>query len=136
MKLTLLFLITIAIVFIIDMLWLGLIAKKLYADNLGHLLRKTDGVMSPIWWAAAMVYLCIALGIVFFVLPKAHGDYMIAITAGVVLGAVIYGVYDFTNYSLVATWPLKITLIDFIWGMVLCGLSSFFTSMIQNRFFS
>ncbi len=136
MKLIILFLVTITSVFIMDMIWLGIIAKNIYAQNIGMLLRKSGDAMTPIWWAAVVVYVCIALGILFFVLPKAQGDYFLAFSGGVILGVVTYGIYDFTNYSILANWPWKITFIDFIWGMILCGLSSLFTTFIQNRFFS
>ena len=92
--------------------------------------------MTPIWWAAMVVYVCIAVGILFFGLPNAQGDYVLALSYGVMLGFVTYGIYDFTNYSILANWPWRITLIDFSWGMVLCGLSSVFVTFIQNRFFS
>ena len=136
MKFTGLFLLTMLCIFVLDMIWLGLIAKNIYADNIGILLRKSSEGMTPIWWAAAVVYICITLGIVYFVLPSAQGDYLQALVGGVILGLVTYGLYDFTNYSILANWTGKITVIDFIWGMVLCGLSSVFATFIQNRFFS
>ena len=136
MKLTTLFLVTMAFVFLLDMIWLGVIAKTVYADNIGLLLRKSGEAMTPIWWAAIVVYICITIGILFFVLPKAQGDYVMALYCGVMLGLVTYGIYDFTNYSILANWPWKITFIDFIWGMILCGLSSLFATFIQNRFFA
>lgn len=136
MKLIALFLVTVISVFILDMIWLGVIAKNTYDQNIGMLLRKSGEVMTPVWWSAAVVYVCIALGILFFVLPKANGDYTVALTAGALLGVVTYGIYDFTNYSILANWPLKITFIDFFWGIVLCSLSSLFATFVQNRFFS
>lgn len=136
MKFMSLFLLTMMFIFILDMMWLGVVAKNIYAENIGMLLRQSGGAMNPIWWAALMVYVCITFGILFFVLPKAQGDYLVAFTGGIILGLVTYGIYDFTNYSILANWPLKITFIDFIWGMVLCGLGSLFAAFIQNRFFS
>ena len=136
MKLIILFFVTVISVFIMDMIWLGFIAKNLYAEHIGMLLRKSGETMTPIWWAAVVVYVCITLGILFFVLPKAHGDYFLALACGALLGVVTYGIYDFTNYSILANWPWKITLIDFTWGIVLCGLSSLFAAFIQNRFLS
>lgn len=136
MKILILFLCTIITILALDMLWLGVLAKNLYAVNIGELLRKSDGLMAPIWWAAAVVYVCIALGIIFFVLPKANGDYTQALIWGAAFGLITYGIYDFTNYSILANWPWQITLIDLIWGMVLCGLSSFIAVFVQNRFFS
>lgn len=136
MKSLTLFLVTIVSVFFMDMMWLGVIAKNVYAQNIGLLLRKSGDGMAPIGWAALVVYICITLGILYFVLPKAQGNYFLAFSGGVMLGLVTYGIYDFTNYSILANWPLKITIIDFIWGMVLCGVSSLFATFIQNRFFA
>ena len=136
MKLIPLFLLTMIFVFILDMIWLGVIAKNIYAENIGILLRRSSEGMTPIWWAAIVVYACIALGILFFVLPYANGNYLLALAGGAVLGVVTYGIYDFTNYSILANWPWKITIIDFIWGTVLCGLSGVFATFIQNRFFT
>ena len=136
MKLITLFLVTIISVFVMDMIWLGVIAKNIYAQNIGLLLRKSGDTMTPIWWAAVVVYVCITVGILFFVLPKAQGNYFLAFSGGVILGLVTYGIYDFTNYSIIAKWPLTFTFIDFTWGMALCGLSSLFATFIQNRFFS
>lgn len=72
-----LFFLTIIFVFLLDMIWLGLIAKNIYAHNIGTLLRKSGESMTPIWWAAAVVYVCITLGIPYFVLPNANGNYML-----------------------------------------------------------
>ncbi len=123
---------TISSILLLDMIWLGLLAKQIYEDNIGLLLRKSAGVMTPIWPAAFIVYFFIAIGIIYFVLPRAQGNYLQALTYGLLFGAVTYGIYDFTNYSILANWPLKITLIDFVWGMILCGLSSMIVTYIQK----
>lgn len=136
MKLIVLFLLTMIFVFILDMIWLGFIAKNIYSENIGMLLRKSSQGMEPIWWAAIIVYICITIGILFFVLPHANGNYLLALAGGAMLGLVTYGIYDFTNYSILANWPWKITLIDLIWGVGLCGLSSVFATFIQNRLFT
>lgn len=83
-----------------------------------------------------MVYLFIAIGILYFVLPKANGNYLTALIAGAIFGAVTYGIYDFTNHAILANWPLKMTIIDFIWGITLCSLSSMIVTFVQKHFFS
>lgn len=103
----------------LDLIWLGLIAKNVYFDQIGAFLRQ--GV---IWPSAILVYVALSLGLIFFVLPRTNDNFLSAFLWGAGFGAVVYGVYDFTNYALVANWPLKITLIDFCWGMVLCGITS------------
>lgn len=131
-----LFFITMITVFLFDMIWLGFLAKQIYADQIGSLLRKSGNFMAPIWPAALVVYVFIAIGVIYFVLPKANGNYGEALLWGILFGAVTYGIYDFTNYSILANWPFKITLIDFVWGMTLCGVSSVIAAFIQNRFFA
>ncbi|HEU5281968.1 MAG TPA: DUF2177 family protein [Gammaproteobacteria bacterium] len=119
---------------VLDMLWIGLIAKNIYTENIGHLLRKSGDALAPDWQAALIVYLAIITGIIVFALPKAKNHYHHALFWGGLFGAIIYGVYDFTNYSILANWPLKITLIDFVWGIFLCGTTTAFALFIQRWF--
>jgi uncharacterized membrane protein len=37
---------------------------------------------------------------------------------GALLGLVVYGVYDFTNYSTLRQWPFVLTMADVAWGAV------------------
>lgn len=118
--------------FVMDMIWLGLLAKQLYENQIGTLLRKENGSLSPIWPSALLVYLAIVLGIIFFVVPKANGNALAGLMWGAAFGAITYGIYDFTNYAVLATWPLKITIIDFFWGITLCAVTSFATVLIAK----
>jgi uncharacterized membrane protein len=68
----------------------------------------------------------------FFVLSKTKGDSRLALFWGAVFGFVLYGFYDFTNYSLISNWPFYITIIDFIWGIVLCSLTSLFANFMNH----
>ena len=129
-----LFIPTIIFVFVADMIWLGIIAKDWYYDEIGQLIRKVDNVMTPNWTAALIVYIAITAGILCFALPKAEGSSIKAFIYGALFGAVLYGVYDFTNLSILAHWPLKITLIDCIWGMMLNGMACLFANSIRKMF--
>jgi uncharacterized membrane protein len=118
--------------FLLDMVWLGFIAKNLYFNTIGSLLRKSGDSLAPNWPAATLVYLFIAGGIVLFVLPRVNGNYLMALVWGALFGAVTYGVYDFTNFSILNNWPFKITLVDFIWGITLCALVTLFATYMKN----
>lgn len=131
-----LFLSTLFLFFVLDMTWLGLIGKSFYTEAIGELCKKVNGNFSPNWYAAIAVYIFFALGILLFVLPKANGHYLLALGWGALFGALIYGVYDFTNYSILANWPLSITLIDWLWGTVLCALVSLWANFMQGRLFT
>lgn len=117
----------------LDKIWLGNIARSIYMGALGPFLRKSDGVITPIYSAAIAVYVLLAIGILCFVIPRANGNYLHAFLWGALFGAITYGIYDFTNYALLANWPFKITFIDMGWGMIVCGLASLFATFIQNR---
>jgi uncharacterized membrane protein len=41
------------------------------------------------------------------------------------LGLVIYGVYETTNYALLEKWSLKTVIIDTLWGGILFALTTF-----------
>lgn len=115
--------------FIIDLIWLGLIAKNLYRDNLGHLLAdKTN------WIAALIFYVLYIIGLTYFVIyPAAQkGDIVMALMNGAFFGLIGYATYDLTNLATLNQWPLKITIIDLIWGTVLGGSISAITVWISN----
>lgn len=116
---------------ILDFLWLGFIAKDFYDKHIGFLLRKTDGALDPIWPSAFMVYIAITLGIVVFVVPKAEGSKKSAFLLGALFGAILYGVYDFTNHATLANWPFRMVVVDVIWGACLCGAVSVITTHFQ-----
>jgi uncharacterized membrane protein len=124
-----LFLSTLVFVLLLDVVWLLFLGKNLYLNELGELLRKFEAVN---WYAVAGVYILLVLGILLFVLPKANGDYLSTVFWGAFFGLIIYGIYNLTNYSVFVNWPLKITLIDSLWGIFLCVLASLFANLMQN----
>lgn len=108
--------ITLVVFFAIDMLWLGVIAKKLYNEQIGHLLK------TNVNWAAALIfYLIFIAGIVTFVLMPAwnDGSFVKALLLGGFFGFIAYATYDLTNLATMKDWPLFITVVDLIWGTVL-----------------
>lgn len=117
-KITLLYLFTIPVFFIIDMIWLGMVAKGLYRKHLaGFLADKVN------WPAAIIFYLLFIIGILIFaVLPALVKN---AISSALILGGLFgfftYATYDLTNLATMKNWPLPIVLIDIIWGILLSG---------------
>ncbi len=110
-----LYLLTIPVFFLIDMVWLGVIAKKLYQDALGHLL-------GPVQWGPAILfYLLYIVGIIIFAVQPGltAGSLSKTILYGALFGFFAYATYDLTNLATLKGWPLSITLIDITWGVVL-----------------
>ena len=116
-----LYLATLAAFFVVDMLWLGLIARTFYKKYLGYLMAPSVN-----WPAAIIFYLLFIVGIlVFVVLPGLEKQSLkITIIRAVLFGLITYATYDLTNLATVKDWPLAVTLVDLAWGMVLTTLVS------------
>jgi uncharacterized membrane protein len=112
---------------LLDLIWLGIVMKGFYGNELGDLARREGDVLAPRWGAALLVYLLIPGGIVLFVRPllRDNATAWQAFGWGVTFGLVIYGVYDLTNYSILANWSLRMTVADILWGCVVCGTTSY-----------
>jgi len=124
------YLIALPVFFIVDMAWLGLVARGFYRKHLGYLLRE-----QTLWAAAFLFYFIFIAGIVYFaVLPaRAAGSMGKALLYGALFGFFTYATYDLTNLATVKDWPLVITLVDLCWGTVLCGSVSTITYWIVSR---
>ena len=127
-----LYAIALPVFFLIDLLWLGLIAKPFYDRNLGYLLRE-----KVIWGAALLFYFFFLLGLVVFVIGPAveSGSLRKAVLLGLFFGFMTYQTYELTNYALVKDWPFIMVVVDVVWGMVLSGLVSVITYLISTRVF-
>lgn len=133
MQFIILFISTLVFCLCLDLAWLTLIAKSLYLNTISSLMQKApDGTFSPNYSAGLVVYILMVIGILFFVLPKANGNYLQALFYGALLGLIIYGVYDFTNLAIISNWPLSISLIDMAWGTCLCAITSLFATWVMN----
>jgi uncharacterized membrane protein len=116
--------------FTIDLLWLGIFAKNLYKKYLGYILSPNTN-----WVAAISFYLLYIAGIVFFVISPAieKKSWKYALFAGMFFGFITYATYDLTNLATLKDWPIKITIIDLIWGSSLGGAVSFITYNVLTR---
>ena len=120
-KLILSYLLTFAVFFIVDMAWLGFVAKDIYKKYLGNFL--SDNVN---WIAAFVFYLLFVAGVfIFAILPAIEKDSLrSAVIMGALFGFFTYATYDLTNLATLKDWPITIVFIDIIWGMVLTGIVS------------
>ena len=100
---------------LLDGVWLGVVMKNFYRTQLGPIVRLADGGIAPNWPAAFVVYVLLGTGIALFVIPRAPTA-SLAAAYGALFGLVVYGVYDFTNYSTLRQWPFVLTIADVAWG--------------------
>lgn len=116
------FLLTFIVFLMIDMLWLGVVAKNIYQKYLGGFL--TDNVN---WTAAFIFYFIFVVGIsIFAIYPSVNkGSVYQALIMGALFGFFTYATYDLTNLATLKGWPISIVIIDIVWGSVLSALVSF-----------
>lgn len=125
-----LFFIALPVFFAIDMVWLVLVAKKFYSQHLGYIMRPDVG-----WAAAIIFYLLFIAGLVTFVISPAveKQSWIHALIFGAFFGLITYSTYDLTNLATLKDWPLIVTIVDLIWGMVLSASISVITYYIAGR---
>ena len=112
-----LYALTVPVFFIIDLIWLGMVAKGFYQNNLRYILRP------DVKWSAAIIfYLIYIVGILIFaVLPAVAKDsWQHAALWGALYGFFTYATYELTNLALLKDWPLNIVIVDILWGVILC----------------
>ena len=108
---------------VLDGIWLGLLMKTFYREQLAPIVRLANGGIAPNWPSAFVVYVLLGVGIALFVVPRAS-TLSSAAAFGALFGLVVYGVYDFTNYSTLRQWPFVLTLADTAWGAMASALAA------------
>ena len=110
---------------VLDLIWLGIIGRPIYAELMGDLLRPEAYVP-----AAAIFY-------VFFV-TTVYGYGVVgsrsptdALKRGASLGFVTYATYELTNWAVITGWPALLVPIDIAWGIVLTGGASWVGYRVQ-----
>jgi uncharacterized membrane protein len=125
-----LYVMSVPVFFVIDMIWLGLVASNFYKEQIGHL-------MGPINWPAAIIfYLVFLVGLTFFAMYPAmlKNSLMTAAILGGLFGFFTYATYDLTNLATLKDWPLTVTIVDMMWGTVLGASVSVVTVFVYGFF--
>ncbi|GLK78425.1 DUF2177 family protein [Methylopila turkensis] len=111
---------TAVVFFALDLLWLGVIARDFYRDQLGPLMLERPNLA-----AAGAFYAMYVVGVVIFaVLPSLGGTWAGAFLWGALFGAFCYATYDLTNFATLKGWPVAMTFVDIAWGTFLTGVSA------------
>jgi uncharacterized membrane protein len=125
-----LFIIALPVFFVIDIVWLVLVAKKFYQEQIGFLMKPDIN-----WFAAIIFYFLFIAGLVIFVISPAveKHSWVHALIFGALFGLITYATYDLTNLATLKDWPLLVTVVDLIWGTVLASSISVITYFIANK---
>lgn len=75
-----------------------------------------------------LVYFFLLVGLHYFILvPKRP------VIDAVLLGLVIYSVFELTNMAIFDKWSIQAVILDSSWGAILFGLTTFITYKLSNK---
>jgi uncharacterized membrane protein len=70
--------------------------------------------------AAILTYVFLIIGLNYFIIRPRR-----SVSDAVLLGLVIYGTYETTNWAIFKNWSVISVIIDTLWGGILFGLTTF-----------
>ena len=76
--------------------------------------------------AAVICYIFLILGLNYFIIKPKR-----SVQDAFLLGLVIYGVYETTNWALFEKWSIMSVIIDTLWGGILFALTTFVSTQIH-----
>jgi uncharacterized membrane protein len=79
-------------------------------------------------FGAIVCYILLIYGLNYFILREKR-----SIKDAFLLGIIIYGVYETTNYAILNKWSLKSVAIDTLWGGILFAITTNATYRIIGR---
>ena len=77
-------------------------------------------------YGAIICYIFLIFGLNYFILERNKSPFEAAL-----LGLVIYGVYESTNYAIFNNWNAKALILDTIWGGILFYLTTLLTYKLK-----
>jgi len=120
-KLFLLCIILLCLDFIYISLIKDIFIKQIYDVQKSELQINLTGVI--------LCYLLLVIGLNYFIIEPNKNIY-----EAFLLGLIVYGVYETTNYALLKDWSINIVIIDTLWGGILFVLTKIFYTIIIDNF--
>jgi uncharacterized membrane protein len=121
------YIITLAILVIIDYIYLKFVSADFYKYAFKGMLMDNIRVIP-----ALLSWSLIALGIVLFVLPMSTGI-LDTILYGALFGFVSYGIYNMTNMATLQFWSWELVIRDTAWGAFVTALVSLLSRFVTQN---
>lgn len=107
---------------VIDSIYLNLVK--------GYFAKQIQDVQgSPLkinYVGAAICYIFLIIGLNYFIIKPNR-----SVQDAFLLGLVIYGTFELTNYALFKSWSLLTVIIDSLWGGSLFALTTYITRLLR-----
>jgi uncharacterized membrane protein len=115
-------------ILVLDLTFLGVVAKPFYDATMGPLRAPEVNVV-----AAALFYALYVGAILRHAVGRAS-SVKDAARAGAEMGLLAYGTYELTNWAVLSGWPAVLVPVDMLWGVVLTAAASAVGKAVSQRF--
>jgi uncharacterized membrane protein len=109
----------------VDSIYLNLI-KKYFQKQIQKVQKSSVEIN---YLGAAICYIFLVTGINYFII-KPHKS----ISDAFLLGLLIYGVYESTNYALFRDWSILTVIMDTLWGGTLFAITTYIVNLLRKIF--
>lgn len=113
------FFIVLVVFLVLDLPMILLINKDMYKNLFESINNGAIVDSNNIIIGAIVAYLLLAYGLYIFAIKNK------SIFNGALFGLVVYGVYNFTNLAVIAKYGLIPSVIDTVWGTILCSMITY-----------
>jgi len=112
-----------AIIFVVtDFIYLNLVK-----DFFGKQIKSVQGSEIKVKFLGAIIcYIFLIIGINYFIIKPRK-----SVQDAFLLGLVIYGVYETTNYALFTNWSIATVIIDTLWGGILFAFTTYVVNLLR-----
>lgn len=104
-----------------------IMAAKPYFDHQIKLVQGSPLTLNII--GAIGCYICLIFILYYFIIKQ-----NVSVLEAFLLGASVYGVYEFTNYATLKDWKIGTVIMDTLWGGTLFALTTYMTRVFARRF--
>jgi uncharacterized membrane protein len=112
-----LYLVTLAVLMVLDFLFLGVLAKSFFVAEVGDMLAEVKLV------PAFLFYLLYVVGVLIFVSRPAH-SFRSTLLYGALFGLFCYSTFDLTALALLKHWSWAVAAVDISWGALVTTVSA------------
>jgi uncharacterized membrane protein len=112
-----LYLVTLAVLTVLDFLFLGVLAKRFFVSEVGDMLAEVKPV------PAFLFYLLYVVGVLIFV-SRSERSFRSTLLYGALFGLFCYATFDLTALALLKHWSWAVAAVDVSWGAVVTAISA------------
>ena len=113
-----LYLVTLAVLVGLDVLYLGVFAKGFFQAQVGDMM----GDVRPL--PAVLFYLLYIAGVLIFVSGPATATVPSALRYGALYGLFCYATFELTSLAMLRHWTWPVAVLDISWGVIVTAISA------------